>query len=573
MKKIYQIITVLFLSIILVSCTNNSNNLDKLNELKNTLEISFNDNDDINNVTSNIILPTNFDGYDIEITWLSNNGAITIDGESGIVNRLDATIIVRISAHLKSGDDEVFKHFNVTVLAKDEVGNPSNKPVISGTKDFNLFEGDSKPDYLAGVTAKDSNNNTLVVLVNHSNVDLTKKGSYDLIYTVKDSNNNETSITVKVNVIEKVLEDTLLYHFLFNKDLSHGYSDPNETSTLINSVDNTSITINKKRANTLETGNGLVLSGASKTDTGAFIELNFSENISKITFEMKSWGEFDLPQTTEAKFQVKNGTNWVDVKNLLPDLGLDIKQIEITELNAKNYRFYVNGNTSTQNTARIIFTDMKIYGGASTISNPNPNPDPTPINEVISIKNALLETHNKLVTIEGVVTGFVGNQTYAIKDASGSIALFSPNALEIGRTYVIKGIRSEFNGLEQLGTKDSPLQIVETKGVAVNTPQELSINLLSLELKPYVSHFVKLNNLTVVSRNTDTYGTIFIMLKDASNNQMELRADNRYPNFTEVANKLNQLVVGNSYNFSLHIGWYKTDANLVFGPGSSANNS
>ena len=91
---------------------------------------------------------------------------------------------------------------------------------------------------------------------------------------------------------EPVDQETLVHHFQFTGDLQHGYSDTAEASVLKDTVTNANVDILKKRANT--TGNELILSGASTSQTTAWIVFNFQTKINKVTFNLKTWSELDL---------------------------------------------------------------------------------------------------------------------------------------------------------------------------------------------------------------------------------------------------------------------------------------
>ncbi|VEU80418.1 immunoglobulin-like domain-containing protein [Haploplasma axanthum] len=82
----------------------------------------------------------------------------------------------------------------------------NEKPVILGTRDFNVLVGDAKPNYLENITVTDNIDKDLKVSVDDSQVDLTKEGSYDLVYTVKDTAGNETKVIVKVIVNKLVVK-------------------------------------------------------------------------------------------------------------------------------------------------------------------------------------------------------------------------------------------------------------------------------------------------------------------------------------------------------------------------------
>ena len=101
----------------------------------------------------------------------------------------------------------------VRLLLTDESGNTAiveatltvvidtEAPVIEGAKDFILYLG-LTPDYLKGVTVTDDLDETPVLEVDDSQVDLTKEGTYELTYVARDKTGNEAVVTVTMTIIE-----------------------------------------------------------------------------------------------------------------------------------------------------------------------------------------------------------------------------------------------------------------------------------------------------------------------------------------------------------------------------------
>src|SRR5690554_5179219 len=111
-KKIMMILLV-FVSVIgLAACQSSDANLT---DVKNALEIGLNENSSLNEVTTNLTLPTTVEGFeDVVITWESSNEeVITI---TGVVTQLedDTNILLTAIITLDALTDE--KEFSVTVL-------------------------------------------------------------------------------------------------------------------------------------------------------------------------------------------------------------------------------------------------------------------------------------------------------------------------------------------------------------------------------------------------------------------------------------------------------------------------
>ena len=75
-------------------------------------------------------------------------------------------------------------------------------PVITGTKDIEVYVGDSV-SYRSGVSVTDNLDNSTKLTIDNSGVDLTKPGTYTVTYTAKDAAGNESTATIKVTVVAK----------------------------------------------------------------------------------------------------------------------------------------------------------------------------------------------------------------------------------------------------------------------------------------------------------------------------------------------------------------------------------
>ncbi len=84
----------------------------------------------------------------------------------------------------------------VTVIVDKEA------PKLSGVADITVYLGDSVA-YKSGVTVTDNLDENPTLEVDSSQVDLSKVGTYSVVYTAKDHANNETKRTVKLTVQEK----------------------------------------------------------------------------------------------------------------------------------------------------------------------------------------------------------------------------------------------------------------------------------------------------------------------------------------------------------------------------------
>ncbi len=76
-------------------------------------------------------------------------------------------------------------------------------PEISGAEDKTVYIGDTIA-YRSGVTVTDNEDSAPTLNIDSSKVDMTKAGSYEVIYTATDAAGNKTQTTITVTVKKKV---------------------------------------------------------------------------------------------------------------------------------------------------------------------------------------------------------------------------------------------------------------------------------------------------------------------------------------------------------------------------------
>lgn len=75
-------------------------------------------------------------------------------------------------------------------------------PVLSGIHDFTVYQGEAV-SYLAGITATDDTDQDPAITVDSSAVDLSRPGTYSVVYTATDAAGNMCQATATVVVLEK----------------------------------------------------------------------------------------------------------------------------------------------------------------------------------------------------------------------------------------------------------------------------------------------------------------------------------------------------------------------------------
>lgn len=112
--------------------------------------------------------------------------------------------------------------YTLTLIYTDEKGRESEyevafclvldkeAPVITGVKDLSVYVGDGIA-YRSGVTVTDNTDAPVRFTVDSSRVDITRAGSYPVIYTAIDGAGNETVIKIDVYVYEEAVTKDMLF--------------------------------------------------------------------------------------------------------------------------------------------------------------------------------------------------------------------------------------------------------------------------------------------------------------------------------------------------------------------------
>lgn len=102
----------------------------------------------------------------------------------------------------------------VTIVLTDAYGNrsevtalltvriDSEPPVIDGTKDITVYEGDTV-SYRAGVTVTDNEDENPMLEIDSQDVDLSTPGEYTVTYSAVDASGNAAEKTITVTVLER----------------------------------------------------------------------------------------------------------------------------------------------------------------------------------------------------------------------------------------------------------------------------------------------------------------------------------------------------------------------------------
>lgn len=193
MKKKLSFVLVLLLGLILVACNGTVEDTEKP-VISGVGNITYEIGDPAPNWLEGV---TATDNVDENVTVTVDASAVKLD-EAGTYD-----LIYKAT---DSAGNEATRTVRVTVVAKD-----TEAPVITGAKDITLDKGSTKPNWLSGVNVTDNIDNNPTLTVDDSAVKLDELGTYDLVYKAEDSSGNKSEVTVKVIVIEPVLEETVVF--------------------------------------------------------------------------------------------------------------------------------------------------------------------------------------------------------------------------------------------------------------------------------------------------------------------------------------------------------------------------
>src|SRR5690554_3880182 len=156
MKRFLYVCTLLFMMVLLVACTNEADTPKTLVEILESVEVEYQTGDSSSSVTKDLILSNeSVDG--VVITWTSNNTAIKVDGDKGIVTRSETDVSVELVVTATRDDKQESKTFVVTVIKKETVEPEIDLDEIAQGIQIQYQDGDSKLSVSKDVTLPNNN--------------------------------------------------------------------------------------------------------------------------------------------------------------------------------------------------------------------------------------------------------------------------------------------------------------------------------------------------------------------------------------------------------------------------------
>ncbi len=207
--KLFRVFVLLLFVFALYACNGENSNVTH-EQVFSKLSLTYAEGESKEGVTKDIELTVSeFVGQGVKLEWESSNTAFA-KIESNLVKitqPTDENVSVTIKAKVTIGEKVLDKDFTFTILKKvDIIVEDKEAPVITGAKDLTVSV-DATVDLLAGVSASDDVDGSVVVTVDDSRLDLSKAGVYEVTYRAVDSSKNEATIKVFVTVEAVVIED------------------------------------------------------------------------------------------------------------------------------------------------------------------------------------------------------------------------------------------------------------------------------------------------------------------------------------------------------------------------------
>lgn len=228
MKRVLSILSLMFVLLLLSSCTSNNVNLEDV--IKEVDEVLLGDNLNYENIVSDIVLINKSDKHDnVKIFWNTDNEKVI--NRDGVVNRKYNSIVVNLEVRIIANLKQIFNEYklivkgtttNEEVLLKIDYDNEKDIEYIYIDKDSSLNDNISYFNFKqAGMDLLnlfDLNSNKVYTLEDKINEDLSLKVLWKKrekrYYTVTFKDLKEEIVLEYNKVIEPVLDEKIGYKFL-----------------------------------------------------------------------------------------------------------------------------------------------------------------------------------------------------------------------------------------------------------------------------------------------------------------------------------------------------------------------
>lgn len=369
--------------------------------------IVFNDTDDVNNVTGDFELLVKSRFSTVEIEWISSNANIVrIEGNKGVVTSPNKDTIITLTIKVTIKEVTKQKYFPILVKGTTEDIIP---PVISGYKNLIFTKDTTEPDYLQGVTATDNVDGEVDVYIKENDVNLTKIGTYDLVYGAKDKAGNENTVSIKVEIVDSNQDFVapVIYDYA-DLTITVGSTDPDyfENVYAIDDVD----------------GEVEVFILENEVDVNTV-------GIYRLVYAAKD--KADNQSSVEIEVYVVAGSEKTYTENFETVPSSGSSYTNITFIGANNVKWEIYGSRTDEKLDNLAVTfagkkdsskiKAQIDGGISSFS--------------VDVKRAYVNTNNR--ELELLING-VSKGKFTVNTSSDEIAKFTVNNINVSGAFTLE---------------------------------------------------------------------------------------------------------------------------------------
>ena len=158
---------------------------------------------------------------------------------------------------------------------------------------------------------------------------------------------------------------------------------------------------------------------------------------------------------------------------------------------------------------------------------------------VMTIAQALEVATNGFILTEGVVTGYVNNDTYTLQDDTAAISIYVKDqaaiktflAANIGKEVKVTGTKGAYKGLLQVNATEAVLVGDGVMPAAMSLDESL---LDAATLLPHQNKLASISQVTISNYNKDSYNTVSFTLTTSDSKTIGFRWDNRVTTLPEA---------------------------------------
>src|SRR5690554_6944235 len=525
MRKIITPIIVLLIAFFLVACQ-----IDKLDTelIESKLANIYQEGDSQNSVTKDLNLVTEIEGFEnLEITWTSSNTSVTIDGNKGIVKRIQFDVNVTLTAIVTLKDVEYKFTFPIVVLKQttevdfDALFAKITLPAET-TSNLNL------PVTLDGVTLTWVSDNaesiTNLGVVTRKTEDVTVKLTVSATVEGVTESKDFTLTVLKIIPTTEVDFDALFAKITLPAETTSNLNLPvtldGVTLTWVSdnaeSITNLGVVTRKTEDVTVKLTVSAIVEGVTESKDFtvkvlkkvAVTEVDFAAIFAKIDIPVETDKDIVLPSTIDGA-TLSWTSDHMDALDATGKVTRQLTDVTVTLI--------VEASKDGQKQSKTY--QIKVLKKVNA-----------PVSSHTPIADAQEIAQGTKVTVEGVVTSLMTNGNFTLQDSTGAIPIYMNDntSLVVGRHYVIEGVMSNFNGLNQIGTAQQKPVIKQNIG-EYPLPDVIDLTGYSLDYEDvvlYEAYVVSYYELEVTEKKTPKNATE-VYFKNEAGETSFVRLDTR----------------------------------------------